>query len=370
LKILKKLTLIQRIIIGMFIGIILGVLTPKLTLIGIFGKLFVDALKAIAPILVFIIILSSIAKHEKGKKVHLTQVLTLYLLGTFLAAIVAVLASFIFQVSIPLTNAPVVHEHAKSISEILKPMILKIVQNPFKAIIEGHYLSILFWSTLTGLALQRTSSEMKNIVNQLSHVVQDVVLMIITCAPIGIAGLVFSAIAKSGLSALGQYAKLIALLSGSMIFTALVIYPFVIFVMTKKNPYPLTFFCLKESGIPAFFTRSSAANIPVNLDLAKKLGLNESSYSISIPLGSAINMGGAAITISIMTLAAAHTVHLDVHISTALLLCVVSTVAACGASGIAGGSLLLIPLACSLFGIQNDIAMQVVGVGFIINIIN
>ncbi|MDR1521520.1 MAG: serine/threonine transporter SstT [Streptococcaceae bacterium] len=369
MKILKKMTLIQRIILGMCLGILLGLIVPNFSFIGILGELFVGALKAIAPLLVFMIVLSSIGKHKNGEKTHLKSIFILYLLGTFLAAVFAVFASYLFPIKVPLSNAPASHEKTKSVLAFLKPMILDIVQNPLKAIIEGHYLSILFWSTLMGVSARHIKKETKEIIHDFSGIMQSIIKTIIACAPLGILGLVFNSVSKIGIAALGQYLKLMALLGGTMLFVALVIYPLMIFIMLRKNPYPLTFFCLKESGVPAFFTRSSAANIPINLELAKQLGLNETSYSISIPLGSTINMGGAAITISIMSLTAAHTLNLNIHLLTAILLCIVSTLAACGASGIAGGSLLLIPLACSLFGIQNDIAMQMVGVGFIINVL-
>ncbi|MDR1473304.1 MAG: serine/threonine transporter SstT [Lactobacillales bacterium] len=369
INILKKLTLIQRIALGMCLGILLGLLVPSFSSIGILGELFVGALKAVAPLLVFMIILSSIAQHKNGEKTHLKSVLILYLLGTLLAAISAVFASYLFPIKVPLGKVFAIHEKAKSISEFLKPMILDIVQNPLKAVIEGNYLSILFWSALMGMAARHVKEETKNVIHNFSDIVQTIIKAIIICAPLGILGLVFTSVSTVGIDALGQYLKLVVLLCGTMLFVALIIYPLMVFIMLRKNPYPLSFFCLKESGIPAFFTRSSAANIPVNLELAKQLGLNETSYSISIPLGSTINMSGAAVTISIMSLTAAHTLGLNVHPLTAALLCIVSTLAACGASGIAGGSLLLIPLACSLFGIQNDVAMQMVGVGFIINVI-
>jgi serine/threonine transporter len=248
-------------------------------------------------------------------------------------------------------------------------MILVIVKYQIKSMIEGNYLSLLLWSSLTGLAARYTKESTKEIIHSFSKITQSVVKCIIYCTPFGILGLVFTSVSTKGLDALGTYAKLVGILVGSMAFVALIVYPLMVFIMLRKNPYPLVFFCLKESGIPAFFTRSSAANIPINLELSKKLGLNKTSYSISIPLGSTINMGGAAITIPVMSLSAAHTLGINIHPLIALLLCIVSTLAACGASGIAGGSLLLIPLACSLLGIKNDIAMQIVGVGFIINVI-
>lgn len=369
LKLLKKFTLVQRIIIGMLFGILLGIITPNFIFIGILGELFVGALKAIAPILVFMIITSSLAQHKAGEKTHLNSILILYLSGTFLSAIVAVAASYMFPIDIPLSNVSEVTEKSKSAAALIKPMILGIVQNPIKSMIEGNYLSLLFWSSLAGLAARHTKESTKEIINSFSKIIQKVVKCIISCAPFGILGLVFVSVATKGLDTLGIYVKLVGILVGSMTFVALIVYPLMVFIMLRKNPYPLVFFCLKESGIPAFFTRSSAANIPINLELSKKMGLNETSYSISIPLGSTINMGGAAITIPVMSLAAAHTLGMNIHPLTAFILCIFSTIAACGASGIAGGSLLLIPLACNLLGIKNDIAMQIVGVGFIVNII-
>ncbi|MDR3156591.1 MAG: serine/threonine transporter SstT [Lactobacillales bacterium] len=369
LQLLKKFTLVQRIIIGMLFGILLGIITPNFVFIGILGELFVGALKSIAPILVFMIITSSLAQHKAGEKTHLNSVLILYLSGTFLSAVVAVTASYMFPVNVPLSNVSAVAEKSKSATYFIKSMILKIVQNPIKSMIEGNYLSLLLWSSLTGLAARYTKESTKEIIHSFSKITQSVVKCIISCAPFGILGLVFTSVSTKGLDALGAYAKLIGILVGSMAFVALIVYPLMVFIMLRKNPYPLVFFCLKESGIPAFFTRSSAANIPINLELSKKLSLNKTSYSISIPLGSTINMGGAAITIPVMSLSAAHTLGMNIHPLTALLLCIVSTLAACGASGIAGGSLLLIPLACSLLGTKNDIAMQIVGVGFIVNVI-
>lgn len=361
--------LIARIAVFLVIGALLGIFLPQATFINIFGNVFVGALKAIAPILVFVLVVSSLANAGKGVGKQFSTVIILYLASTFLASFVAVLASYAFPVTLKLTEG--VNNAAPSgIGEVLMTLVNNMVQNPISAMINSNYIGILTWAVIFGLAMKKIASPTtKEMLTNLSDGVSHVVRFIISFAPFGIMGLVFNSVSTNGLSIFVDYGKLLAVLVGCMLFTALVVNPFIIFLCLKKNPYPLVFKCLKESGITAFFTRSSAANIPVNMQLCEKLGLDKDVYSISIPLGATINMDGAAITIAVMTLAAAHTLGVTVDIPTALILSVLATLAACGASGVAGGSLLLIPMACSLFGIGSDIAMQVVGVGFIIGVI-
>ncbi len=369
LEFLKDLSLLKRIAIGILLGIICGIFLPHLTFITIFGSLFVGALKAIAPILVFVLILASISQHDSENKSYLKPVITLYLAATLCASVVAVFASFIFPVKIALQHITSQQAAPQSINEVLNTILTNIVQNPLQAMIEGNYLAVLFWSALIGFALRLASPAVKKATQEIAQAITLVVQLIIAFAPLGIFGLVFQSVATTGLKGLLQYGQLLLLLVGSMFFVALVVYPIMVFFLIRENPYPLVFYCLKNSAIPAFFTRSSAANIPINMLLAKNMGLTESAYSISLPLGATINMGGAAITISTMTLAAVHTLDMQVSPVLTLILCILSALSACGASGIAGGSLLLIPLACSLFGISNDIAIQVVGVGFIIGVV-
>ncbi|NME49252.1 serine/threonine transporter SstT [Enterococcus cecorum] len=365
IEFLKDLSLLKRIAIGIILGIICGICLPHWTFINIFGSLFVGALKAIAPILVFVLILASISQHNSDNKSYLKPVITLYLTATLFASVVAVFASFLFPVKIALQQTSTQQAAPQSINEVLNTILTNIVQNPLQAMIEGNYLAVLFWSALIGFALRLASPAVKKATQEIAQAITLVVQLIIAFAPLGIFGLVFQSVATTGL----QYGQLLLLLVGSMFFVALVVYPIMVFFLIRENPYPLVFYCLKNSAIPAFFTRSSAANIPINMLLAKNMGLTESAYSISLPLGATINMGGAAITISTMTLAAVHTLDMQVSPVLTLILCILSALSACGASGIAGGSLLLIPLACSLFGISNDIAIQVVGVGFIIGVV-
>lgn len=365
----NSISLIIRIAIGLVIGAALGVLAPQATVIGILGDVFVGALKAIAPILVFILIISALANANGGVGKQFRTVIFLYMLTTLIASVVAVISSYIFPITLKLTDA-VTNEAPQGIGEVLKTLITNMVQNPITAMINANYIGILTWAVILGLALKSIASETtKSMLNNVSDAVSTAVRWIISLAPFGIMGLVFSSVSTSGLGIFADYGKLLAVLVGCMLTVALIINPFIVFVLLRKNPYPLVWRCLKESGLTAFFTRSSAANIPVNMQLCEKLGLNKDLYSISIPLGATINMDGAAITIAIMTLAAAHTLGISVDFPSALVLCVLATLAACGASGVAGGSLLLIPMACSLFGISNDVAMQVVGVGFIIGVI-
>ena len=337
--------------------------------IVIFGSLFVGALKAIAPILVFFLVMSAIAQHEAGHKTNMKSIIGLYLLGTFLAGLFAVVASFMFPVKLTLAAGAENVTAPGGITEVLKALLMNIVDNPVKALYNANYIGILSWAILFGFALRGAPDTTKTMISNFSDAVSQIVKWVINFAPFGIMGLVFDSIATNGIKSLLSYGQLLMLLVGCMIFVALVINPTIVFAYIHKNPYPLVFKCLKESGITAFFTRSSAANIPVNMSLCERLGLDKDTYSISIPLGATINMAGAAVTIAVLTLAAVNTLGIHVDIATAIILSVLSAVCACGASGVAGGSLLLIPLACSLFGIPNDIAMKVVGVGFIVGVL-
>lgn len=366
----QKLSLIQRILIGILLGILLGLAVPQWTWLSILGEIFVGSLKAIAPLLVFFIIMSSLSRHEKGTETHMTSIVILYLLATFVAALAAVGIFYLFPVKIVLPQvSDLTQEAPKDLMTVVKNIFVNGVANPIAALSEGNYLALLFWGSLLGLALRNFSETTKKVVTDISGAISHVIQGIIQLAPLGIVGLVYNSVVSTGVDGLLAYGKLVIIVVGTMLFVSFVVYPFMVAVMIRENPYPLTFYCFKESGIPAFFTRSSAVNIPINMNLAEKLGLNEKSYALSIPLGAAANSGGAAITISLMTLAAAYTLGMEIPFPLALILCFLTAISATGASGIAGGSLLLIPLACSLFGISNDIAMQVVGVGFIIGVI-
>ncbi|MCT4593841.1 MAG: serine/threonine transporter SstT [Anaeromicrobium sp.] len=366
----NQISLVKRILIGLTVGIILATIAPGAAKpIAIFGSLFVGGLKAVAPILVFFLVMSAISQHKAGQKTNMKSIIVLYLLGTFLAGLVAVVASFMFPVSLTLGAGIDSITPPGGVVEVLKTLLMNVVDNPVKALFNANYIGILAWALLLGLALKNAPETTKTMINNFSDALAQIVRWVINFAPLGIMGLVAGTIATSGIGALLDYGKLLALLVGCMAFVALVVNPIITFVMIRQNPYPLVFKCLKDSGITAFFTRSSAANIPVNMNLCEELGLDKDTYSVSIPLGATINMAGAAITISVLTLAAVHTLGIQVDMGTALILSILSAVSACGASGVAGGSLLLIPLACSLFGIPNDVAMQVVGVGFIVGVI-
>lgn len=365
-----KISLIKRIIVGLIVGVILVLVAPeKASSITILGDLFVGALKAIAPLLVFVLVMAAVLQHKKGQKSNMKLIIFLYLLGTFLAASVAVAGSFLFPVDLILKAGESAIVPPENISGVLKALFMNLVENPVKALLQGNYIGILFWSALFGFFLRESSENSKKLILDVSDVILKTVKTIIEFAPFGIMGLIFNSLRTSGFTSLLIYGKLILLLLGCMGFVTFVINPLVAYFYIRQNPYPLVIRCLKDSGVTAFFTRSSAANIPVNMNLCENLGLDKEVYSVSIPLGATINMGGAAITISIFALSAAHTLNIQVDIFSALLLSVLSAISACGASGVAGGSLLLVPLACSLFGIPNDIAMQVVGVGFIIGVI-
>ncbi len=366
----NQLSLVKRIIVGLIIGIILAVTIPEVAKpVVILGSLFVGALKAIAPILVFFLVMSAISQHKSGQQTNMKSIIILYLLGTFLAGLVAVIASFMFPVSLTLAAGAENMTPPGGVVEVLKALLMNIVDNPVKALYNANYIGILSWAVLLGLALKNASDSTKTMISNFSDAVSQMVRWVINFAPLGIMGLVFDSIATSGIESLLSYGQLLAVLVGCMVFVALVVNPIIVFLNIRQNPYPLVFRCLRESGITAFFTRSSAANIPVNMSLCEKLGLDKDTYSVSIPLGATINMAGAAVTISVLTLAAVNTLGIQVDMATAIILSVLAAVSACGASGVAGGSLLLIPLACSLFGIPNEIAMKVVGVGFIVGVL-
>lgn len=374
-NLLKKYTsvsLVLRILIGLLAGAILGLLAPGWTAVGLLGKMFVSALKGIAPVLVAVLVISSVAKAGRGMGRRFSLLVGLYLLSTFMAAVCAVVGSFAFPVALQLTGTAEVQPAAAagSLGEVFSNLLTSMVGNPVAAVAQANYIAILFWSVILGVALKTTASKATvNVANDLSEVVSRVVKWVIQFAPFGILGLVFSTVSENGLAVFGTYGHLILLLVGCMLVGTFVFNPLISFLLTRQNPYPLLFTCLKESGLQAFFTRSSAANIPINMALCKKLGLDEDFYSVSIPLGATINMNGAAVTITVFSLSVAHTLGIDVSFGSALFLGVVATLGACGASGVAGGSLLLIPMACSFFGIPNDIAMQAVAVGFIVGVV-
>lgn len=371
LKAWNSISLVKQIIIGLVLGIILALLAPeKLAVISIFGDLFVGALKAVAPVLVLFLVTSAIAQHKHGQKTNLKAVIVMYVVGTICAGTIAVLMSFVFKLKLALPETSGTDIAPPSgIAEVMQTLLNNIVSNPISALVNANYIGILAWAVLLGIALRMASPGTKNFVQDLSVAMSKIVKWVIRFAPLGVMGLVFATIADTGLKSLLSYGRIIILLVGCMLIDALIINPIIVFIATRRNPYPLVFRCIKDSGMTAFFTRSSAANIPVNMELCKALDLDEDTYSISIPLGATINMGGAAITISILTMAAVYTMGISITIPEAIILCVLSAVSACGASGVAGGSLLLIPMATSLFGIPADIAMKVVGVGFIVGVI-
>ncbi|MEY0489406.1 serine/threonine transporter SstT [Proteus terrae] len=363
-------SLVKQILVGLVAGILLAWLAPEAAkMMSLLGTLFISALKAVAPILVWVLVMASIANHRQGQKSNIRPVLILYLLATFFAALTAVVASFMFPSVLTLVVNESQLSPPENIAEVLKGVLINVVANPVDALINGNYMGILAWSIGLGLALRHASDTTKVLTQDLADAVTNLVRVVIRLAPIGIFGLVSSTIATTGFEALSGYLHVLVVLIGCMLFVALVVNPIIVFWKIRSNPYPLVFACLRESGVTAFFTRSSAANIPVNMAMCRRMNLNEDTYSVSIPLGATINMGGAAITITILTLAAVNTLGMPVDIPTALLLSLVAAICACGASGVAGGSLLLIPLACSMFGISNDIAMQVVAVGVMIGVL-
>ena len=362
-------SLVLRIFIGLVIGAILGLIVPEWTAIAILGQVFVSALKAIAPVLVAVLVASSISKAGGGLGPRFRTVISRYLLSTFIAACCAVVGSFLFPVTLDLAD---VAEGAApgALSDVFTNLLTNMVNNPLMSVSSANYIGILFWAILIGVALKlKASQKTIDVVSDFADVIAQTVKWVIQFAPFGILGLVFSSVSASGLEIFTTYGHLLLLLVGCMLANTLIFNPLISFLMLKRNPYPLLFTCLKESGLNAFFTRSSAANIPINMNLCKKLGLDEDFYSVSIPLGATINMDGAAVTITVMTLAVAHTMGVDVSFASAIFLSIIATLGACGASGVAGGSLLLIPMACSFFGIGNDVAMQAVAVGFIIGVV-
>ena len=366
----QRTSLVTQIVIAMIAGIALAVLFPAATpKVAILGTLFISALKAVAPVLVFILVIAAISNHKPGEATHVRPVLFLYLVGTLVASVVGVTASLWFPSTLVLQAPAEAANAPMHIQDVLLTLLMNVVDNPVRALMNANYIGILAWAVGFGMAMRHASAGTRTVMHDLSAGITVIIQVVIRFAPLGIFGLVASTFAEAGAQALWGYAHLLAVLLGCMVFVALVVNPLIVFLALRINPYPLVFTCLRESGVTAFFTRSSAANIPINLALAKRLNLNEDTYSIAIPLGATINMAGAAITISVLSLAAVHTLGIAVEVPTALLLCVVAAVCACGASGVAGGSLLLIPLACSLFGISNDVAMQVVAIGFIIGIL-
>lgn len=363
----NSISLIKRILVGLVIGVILALTVPHVAAIELLGTLFVSALKAVAPILVFFLVISALANAKSSGAMG--TVVVLYIISTFVAALVAVIASYLFPLNLELVVAAEEQGAPSDVATVLVTVIQNAVANPVGALTEANYLGILLWAVLLGIALRVASDSTKEVFSNISNAVSTVVRWVISLAPFGILGLVYTSVGNNGPEIFTLYGRLLLVLVGCMLFIALVTNPAIVFWGIRKNPYPLVFRCLKDSGLTAFFTRSSAANIPVNMELCRKLGLNKDNYSVSIPLGATINMAGAAVTITVMTMMAAHTLGVEINPVTAIILSVLAAVSACGASGVAGGSLLLIPLACSLFGIPNDIAMQVVGIGFIIGVI-
>jgi len=363
-------SLVKQIIVGIIAGIALAVLAPAAAVsAGLLGKIFVSGLKAVAPILVFVIVMASIAKQRQGAQTNMRSIILMYFIGTFMAALTAVVLSFLMPTTLTLVATDVSATPPDGIGQVLNTLMFKIIDNPINALATGNFVGILAWAIALGVFFRNSSDNVKDVLNSASEAITGIVKIVIRFAPFGIFGLVSQTIATTGFAALSGYTHLLQVLLGSMAFIALVVNPAIVFFMTRQNPYPLVFKCLRESGVTAFFTRSSAANIPVNMDLCKRLKLHEDTYSVSIPLGATINMAGAAITITVLSLAAVNTLGIQVDLPTALLLSLVATISACGASGVAGGSLLLIPLACSLFGVPNEISMEVVAAGFIIGVI-
>ncbi|MEG0002901.1 MAG: serine/threonine transporter SstT [Comamonas sp.] len=370
LHLMQRTSLVTQIVLALIAGIAFAFLFPAATPgVGLLGKLFISALKAVAPVLVLILVMASISNHRPGDSTLIRPVLFLYVVGTLAAAIVGVFASMLFPSTLVLQTAATGVTPPGNVQEVLMALVLSAVDNPVNALLSANYIGILVWAVGLGLALRHASESTRKLLGDLSNAITLVIQGVIRCAPLGIFGLVAATFADAGMAALLGYAHLLTVLVGCMLFVALVVNPLIVFAKIRRNPYPLVLMCLRESAVTAFFTRSSAANIPINLALAKRLNLDEDTYSIAIPLGATINMAGASITISVLSLAAAHTLGIVVDIPTAILLCVVASVCACGAAGVAGGSLLLIPLACSLFGISSDVSMQVVAIGFIIGIL-
>ncbi|SOC53413.1 serine/threonine transporter [Chromohalobacter canadensis] len=365
-----RLGLIPQIVIGIVLGIVVATAWPDAAAsISLLGEVFISALKAVAPVLVFLLVMAAIANHRRGQPTHIRGVLLLYVVGTLCAALVAVGASFALPTTLVIDAPQASGQPPGGIAEVLRNLLLNVVDNPIHALMNANFVGILAWAIGLGMMLRGSSETTLGVLNAFSDAVSNIVRLVIRFAPLGIFGLVAGTLADTGMHVLLDYAHLLAVIVGCMLFVALVTNPLIVFLATRRNPYPLVFACLRGSAITAFFTRSSAANIPVNMELCERLDLDADTYSISIPLGATINMAGAAITISVITLAAAHTLGISVDFASALLLCIVASLAACGVSGVAGGSLLLIPMAASLFGISNDVAMQVVAIGFVISVV-
>ena len=357
-----SLSLIKRIVIGLIIGALIGLFGPKdLIVVELLGTLFVNALKAVAPLLVFFLVINALSRTKLPKSMR--TVITLYVISTLCAAFTAVIVSFAFPITLTLADPGEAEAIPSDIGEVLMTLLNNMVANPVDALVNANYLGILVWAIVLGIAMRYASEATRDFFSNISHAISAIVRWVIACAPFGILGLIYTSVSENGPEIFIEYGQLLAVLLGCMFFVALVVNPLLVFLNIRKNPYPLVFRCLKDSGITAFFTRSSAANIPVNMDLCRRLGLHKDTYSVAIPLGATVNMAGAAVTISVMSMA------IDVNPITAAILCVLAAVSACGASGVAGGSLMLIPLCCSLFGIGNDVAMQVVGIGFVIGVI-
>ncbi|MDY2824796.1 MAG: serine/threonine transporter SstT [Treponema sp.] len=369
LKKIMSIPLVLRISLGLLIGVILGLVLPQATFIAMLGKIFISALKGIAPILVLFLVISSLANAGKNLGARFKTVISLYLISTLIAAVVAVVASFIFPLTVTLSGSVEASAPGK-LSEVFGTLLTNMVMNPIQALSTGNYVGILFWAILVGVSVRKfTDDATKSVLCDISNAISVIISWVIQAAPFGILGLSFETVSQNGAGIFYDYGKLIVLLIACMFIQALIMNPVMVAICLKKNPYPLVFKCLRESAITAFFTRSSAANIPINMALCEKLKLDKEFYSVSIPLGATINMDGAAITITIMSLAAAFSSGVHVNIIIALILSVVATLGACGASGVAGGSLLLIPMACSLLGVSQDVAMQMVSIGFIIGIV-
>ena len=365
-----RLGLIPQIVIGLLAGIVLALAWPGAgQAVGLLGTVFISALKAVAPVLVLVLVTAAVASQRAAGGSHIRQILGLYLVGTVAAALVAVAASFLFPTTLVLQGDSAQASAPSGIGQVLQTLLLQVFSNPVDALVNANYIGLLAWGVALGLALRQAGDTTRHVVSDLARAITTVVRWVIVLAPLGVFGIVASTLASSGLDVLAGYLRLLMVLVGAMLFVALVVNPLIVLLVTRRNPYPLVLTCLRESGITAFFTRSSAANIPVNMRLCQQLGLHEPTYSVAIPLGATINMAGAAVTISVLTLAAVHTLGIAVDLPTALLLSVLAAVGACGASGVPGGSLLLIPLACGLFGIDNDIAMQVVAVGFVVGVV-
>ncbi len=370
--------LVKRIAVGLVLGILVALVNESVknstgvdlaSSFGVLGQIFVKALRAVAPILIFFLVMAALANKKVGSKSNMKEIIVLYLVGTFLAAVAAVIASMAFPSDVALAVKEDASSAPQSVGQVMLTLVLNVVDNPLNAIFKANFIGVLAWSIGLGLALRHASDATKQVVSDFAEGISKIVHVIISFAPFGVFGLVAETLSDKGLSALGGYVHLLFVLIGTMLFTAFVLNPILVYWKIRRNPYPLVWTCVRESGVTAFFTRSSAANIPVNIELAKRLNLDEETYSVAIPLGANINMAGAAITITVLTLAAVHTLGIEVSFVSAVLLSIVAALCACGASGVAGGSLLLIPLACSLFGITDDIAAQMIGVGFVIGIL-